>query len=339
VDVADGATRRLPASGPVTDPPPDRAGRRIAYVCHGALRVIEADGTGDRVVAAPDGPDVTFGVAEHAGFAGPGGMRGYWWAPDGGRLLVARVDSAGVQKWHVADPADPGRAPRVVRYTAVGTANAEVTLWIAGLDGTRTQARWDRDAFEYVPGAGWDAHGPFAIVQSRDQRTVRVLGIDPGGGTTVLNEQRDECWVQLIPGSPARTGSGALVAHADRGDTRHLTADGVPVTPPGLQLREVLGMDGDEVLLTASQEPTETHLWSYRPDGGIRQLRTRLAITRWFGKQPGGCGMRRSSLPKPGRPIRPGIRRARRARRADTAFPAPITRATGRYPHPGAVIS
>jgi hypothetical protein len=68
-------------------------------------------------------------------------------------------------------------------------------------------------------------------------------------------------------------------------------------------------------------------------------LRTRLAITRWFGKQPGGCGMRRSSLPKPGRPIRPGIRRARRARRADTAFPAPITRATGRYPHPGAVIS
>ena len=32
VDVADGATRRLPARSPVADPGPDPAGRRIAYV-------------------------------------------------------------------------------------------------------------------------------------------------------------------------------------------------------------------------------------------------------------------------------------------------------------------
>jgi len=329
VDVADGAARRLPAPGPVADPRPAPAGRRIAYVCDGALRVIEADGTGDRVVAAPDGPDVTFGVAEHTGFAGPGGMRGYWWAPDGGRLLVARVDSAGVQKWHIADPTDPGQAPRVVRYAAVGTANAEVTLWIAGLDGTRIQARWDRDAFEYVPGAGWDAHGPFAIVQSRDQRAVRFLGIDAGGGesgggeTTVLSEQRDEYWVQLIPGSPARTGSGALVAHVDRGDTRHLTVDGVPVTPPGLQLREVLGVDGDGVLFTASQEPTETHLWSYRPDDGIRRLSagpgvhsgvrqrgTLVHLTRDADRPGGRAEVRRTEVQ---RAIRPPIPVASRA--------------------------
>jgi len=273
VDVADGRARSLPAERPVADPRPDPAGLRIAYVCDGALRVIEADGTKDRAIAAPDEPDVTFGIAEHTGFVAPGGMRGYWWAPDGGRLLVARVDSAGVQRWHVADPADPGQPPPVVRYAAAGTANAEVTLWIAGLDGSRTQARRDRDAFEYVPGAGWDAHGPFAVVQSRDQRTVRFLSIDPASGeTTVLDEQHDECWVQPIPGSPARTASGALVTHADQGDTRHLSVDGVPVTPPGLQLREVLGVDGEEVLFTASAEPTETHLWTYRAGHGLRRL-------------------------------------------------------------------
>jgi dipeptidyl-peptidase 4 len=279
VDVADAQARCLPAQRPVADPRPDPAGRRIAYVCDGALRVIEADGTRDRAIAAADQPDVTFGIAEHTGYAGPGGPRGYWWAPDGERLLVARVDSAGVQRWHVADPAQPGQAPRVVRYAAVGTANAEVTLWIMGLDGSQTQARWDRDAFEYVPGAGWDARGPFAVVQSRDQRTVRFLGIDPASGeTTVLDEQRDQCWVQLIPGSPARTGSGALVAHADLDGTRHLTVDGVPVTPPGLQLRAVLGMDGEEVLFTASQEPTETHLWTYRAGDGIRRLSTEPGV-------------------------------------------------------------
>jgi dipeptidyl-peptidase-4 len=273
VDVSGGRARRLPAEGPVVDPRPDPTGRRIGYVCNGALRVIEADGTGDRTIAAPDGPDVTFGIAELTGIASPGGPRGYWWSPDGARLLVARVDSAAVELWHTADPAEPAKVARAVRYAAAGKANADVSLWIAGLGGARTEARWDRRAFEYVPGAGWDVHGPYAVVQSRNQRTVRFLGIDPvGGETRVLSEQRDECWVQLVPGLPARTGSGALVAHADLQGTRHLTVSGVAVTPPGLQLRAVLGVDGDEVLFTASEEPTETHLWSYRPADGIRRL-------------------------------------------------------------------
>jgi len=273
VEVAGGRVRRLPATGPVTDPRPDPGGRRIAYGSGGALRVIGADGTGDQAIAAPEGPDVAYGTAEHTGATSPGGPRGYWWAPDGARLLVARVDSAAVGRWHLADPADPGAAPRVLRYAAAGTPNAEVTLWVAGLDGSRTEARWDRGAFEYVVGAGWDAHGPYAVVQSRDQRTVRLLGIDPGGGrTSVLSEQHDDYWVQLVPGLPARTGSGALLAHADRQGTRHLTVDGAAVTPPGLQLRAVLGVEGEDVLFTASEEPTETHLWTYEAAGGSRQL-------------------------------------------------------------------
>jgi len=277
VDVAGGPARRLPAEDPVADPRPDPTGRRIAYVRGGALRVIEADGTGDRLIAAPDGPDVTFGIAEHTGIASLGGPRGFWWAPDGARLLVARVDSAGVERWHVADPAEPGGTPRAVRHAAAGRANAGVTLYIADLDGARTEARWD--AVEYVPGAGWDAHGPYAVVQSRDQRTVRFLGIDPASGETrVLSEQRDACWVQPVPGLPARTGSGAVIAHTDLRDTRHLTVDGVAVTPPGLQVRAVLGVDGDEILFTASEEPAETHLWIHRPGEGLRRLSAEAGV-------------------------------------------------------------
>lgn len=282
VDIAGRRPRRLPAQGPVTDPRPDPADRRIAYVSGGALRMIEADGTRDRVVTAPDGPhepDVTFGIAEHTDATSLNGPHGYWWAPDGDRLLVARMDCAAVGLWHIADPAEPGQAPRAVRYAAAGTANANVTLSIAGLDSSRTEARWDRDAFEYLVGAGWDTRGPYAVVQSRNQRTVRFLEIDPDSGqTTILSEQRDECWVQLIPGLPARTSSGALITHADLHGTRHLTVDGVTVTPPGLQLRAVLGVDGDEVLFTASEEPTETHLWSYRAGGGILQLSAEAGV-------------------------------------------------------------
>ncbi|MEU1480665.1 prolyl oligopeptidase family serine peptidase [Streptomyces sp. NPDC005760] len=264
-----GEPRRLPALGPVSDPRPDPTGRHIAYVSRGALRVAEADGSADHAVAEPDAPGVEFGTAVHTGTTSLDGVRGFWWSPNGGQLLLARTDFAKVRPW----PATDRTGPPTSRTALAGTPNPDVTLWLTALDGPRTPVSWDRRAFEYVVGAGWDAHGPWAVVQSRDQRTVRFLGIDPADGrTSVLDEQRDTCWVQLVPGLPARTGSGALLAHRDLRGTRHLTVDGTPVTPQGLQLRAVLGTDGDEVLFTASDDPTETHLWSHSPESGLRQL-------------------------------------------------------------------
>src|SRR5215467_4701927 len=143
VDVASGKIRRLPTTGAVVDPRPDPTGQRIAYVADGALRVIEADGTADRALAEPDGPAVTFGLAEHVAAESMGRTRGYWWAPGGRRLLVARVDSAAVGLWYIGHPADPGKPPQAIRYPAAGTTNAEVTLWIIRLGGTRTRVRWD----------------------------------------------------------------------------------------------------------------------------------------------------------------------------------------------------
>lgn len=265
VAVGRGTPRRLPTRRPVSDPRPDPTGRRIAYVSQGALRVIGADGTGDRPLAEPSAPDVEFGAAEHTAATSLDGPRGHWWAPDGERLLIARTDSTAVPHW-------PDDRPPGLRLAAAGAENPDVTLWIADLDGALTQVEWDRTAFEYVVGAGWDSHGPFALVQSRDQRTVRLLAVDPADGATdLLDEQCDAHWVHLVPGLPARTGSGALLSHTDLRGTRHLTLDGAPVTPPGLQLRAVLGVEGEDVLFTASDEPTETHLWSYmRPDGPRR---------------------------------------------------------------------
>ncbi|HEX3610042.1 MAG TPA: prolyl oligopeptidase family serine peptidase [Sporichthyaceae bacterium] len=304
VRVADGRTRRMPVQGPVTDPRPDPAGRRIAYVSEGAVRMLDADGTGDRALAAPDGPEVTFGIGEHTDTTSVDGPRGYWWAPDGNELLVARVDSAPVDIWYVADPTEPATPPRAVRYAAAGTANPEVTLWLIGLDagGAGTEVRWDRGAFEYLVGAGWDEHGPYAVVQSRNQRIVRFLGVDPvSGETRVRNEQRDDCWVQLIPGLPARTSSGAVLAHVDEAGTRQLTVAGVAVTPAGLQVRAVVGVDGDAVFFTGSDEPTETHLWSYRPDEGLRKLSTEPGV------HTGTCG--NGTLVHVARcPDRPGVR-------------------------------
>ncbi|GAA2840390.1 prolyl oligopeptidase family serine peptidase [Kitasatospora sp. CM 4170] len=276
VDTADGTVRPVPTAAPVYDPRLDRAGRRIAYVGGGALRVVGTDGRGDRALAEPEHEEVAYGTAEHVAAESMYRTRGHWWSPDGTALLATRVDDRPLSRLHLADPAEPQRRPRTVRYPLAGTANADVSLWLLPLDpdrpGARTEVRWDRAGYEYLTAAGWDDHGPYAAVQSRDQRTVRTLAIAPDGGTSALAEQRDEHWVELVPGLPVRTASGAPVGSADRGGTRHLTVAGQPVTPAGLQLRAVLGTEGEQVLFTATEEPTETHLWLYEPAAGLRRL-------------------------------------------------------------------
>ena len=267
-----GVPEPVPAAGAATDPRIDPAGQRVAYVADGALHVTElADGTG-RLLAAPEHDEVSYGLAEHVAAESMLRFRGYWWAPDGRRLLAARVDNSPVRRWWIADPADPERAPRAVRYPAAGTANADVTLHVLRLDGTRTEVTWDRSAYEYLAAAEWDSQGPLLSVQSRDQRTVMVLAADAGTGqTTLLHTERDDAWVELAPGTPARTSAGDLVTVSDRGGSRRLVVGGAAVTPDGLHVGSVSGTDGEAVYFTATDEhdPTERHLWQYDPGQGL----------------------------------------------------------------------
>ena len=262
---------------PALDPRPDPAGRQLAYVCDGALRVTGLRGDlPDRAVADPRGaPGVTFGLPEFIAAEEMDRHRGYWWAPDGSALLVARVDETPVTRWHIADPAHPERVPAEVAYPAAGTANADVTLLLARLDGQTVPVQTDPAAFPYLVTAGWqDGHDPLVVVQSRDQRAVRILGVDVASGQTrVLHEDTDPVWLEIVPGVPAWTADGRIVWTRDEPDTRRLVllAPGRSpevVTPPGLQVRGVLDVDGDTVLFQASgHDPAEVGLWSYEPAG------------------------------------------------------------------------
>jgi len=310
-EVGRAATRELPVAGPAADPRPDPAGERIAYVSGGGLHVIGADGSGDRLLAAPEGPDVGYGLPEHIASESMSRHRGYWWAPDGSRLLVARVDLAPVQRWYIGDPANPSRPPAEIAYPAAGSANADVSLWIVGLDGSRVEVRWDRAAHEYVVAACWAGSQLLVVVQSRSQRSLRVLDVDPATGQTRLRrEETDACWVHIVPGVPALTRAGTMVWAADIGGTRRLVFDGAAVTPDGLNLREVSGADGETVLFTASAEPTEVGLWSYSPEAGLVPVDTSPGLHR--GWQAGGTTVvvsesiadsgERAAVHRPGRP-------------------------------------
>jgi dipeptidyl-peptidase-4 len=272
VDAETGTVTALDAREPAGEARIDPTGRTVAYVCDDELRLVGRDGSGDRSLAEPDGPEVTWGLPEHEASESMDRFEGHWWAPDGRSLVAARVDNSPVQVWYVADPAHPEQAPTALRYPAAGTPNADVSLHILGLDGTRTPIVWDRAGFEYVTRVRWDGAGLLVVVQNRRQTVMRVLRVDPAtGATTTVHEDTDPQWTTIVEGVPAHTASGALLWTVDDGDTRRLTADGVAVTPPGVQMDELLSVDGDTVLFAGREEPTERHLWTWSAaEGAVR---------------------------------------------------------------------
>jgi len=293
----DAAPRAVPARAPAFDPRPDPAGQRVAYVCEGALRVTDLAGGEDTEIIGPGGePGLSYGLAEFIAAEEMGRTRGYWWAPDGTALLVARVDSTPVQRWYIADPANPARPAAGVAYPAAGTANADVTLVLAGLDGSQIPVAWDRAAFPYLVTVNWDRDDPLIVVQSRDQRRMVLLSADPArAATAVLREDADDRWLDIVPGAPAWTSDGRIVWTTDAGGARRLLvaspeelAEGsaAPVTPASLQVREILDVDSGTVLFSASaDEPAEIGLWAYGP-GGLARITGEAGVHH--GRRAGG---------------------------------------------------
>lgn len=265
-ELASGLTPRLVETvGGVIDPRPDPHGQLVAFVAGGALYVHDITSRRTTALAKPDGPGVTYGLADFVASEEMGRMRGFWWSPEGDALLVARVDDSAVPRWHISDPEHPQRPPNVVAYPAAGTTNAAVSLQLIAMDGTRTRVAWDAESDEYLVDARWSNNELLIVVQPRDQRTLRILRVDPAtGATTTRHVQTDQAWVDIVPGVPAHTASGALLTTADLDGARRLLVDGDPVTPAELQVRAVLGVDGDTVLLSGSTDPCSIGLYTWR---------------------------------------------------------------------------
>ena len=297
-DLVEGSARELSAPGSVDDPRLDRAGERIAFVVDGRLHVREIEG-GVRELASADAPDTYWGLAEFVAAEEMDRNRGHWWSPDGSKLAVAHVDEREVSIRYLSDPTDPAAEPRAVRYPEAGSNDALVTLWVFDIEsGERVEVRWDLEAFPYLARVTWDHEPLTLLVQTRDQRTVRLLGADPASGeTSILSEHTDPRWISLVDDAPVRLADGRVVdVVADpETDTYVLTVAGELVTPPGLQVREVVSA-GDGVLFRASDgDPTEIHLWWWTPGEGAVRLSEEPGVHS--GAEGGGVYVRISASP------------------------------------------
>ena len=303
-DLVEGSARELTAPGAVDDPRLDPAGERVAFVSDGAIYVREIEG-GFRELAAPESPDTFWGLPEFVAAEEMRRYRGHWWAPDGSRLAAAYVDERDVLVWHIADPTDPAAAPRAVHYPQAGTSDAVVTLWVFDAEnGERVEVRWDHERFPYLSRVHWD-NGPLTLlVQTRDQKTVQLLEASENTGeTTPVVERSDPQWIDLADQGPLRLLDGRVVdVVADRvADTYRITVSGEPVTPAGLQVRQVLSAR-DGVLFRASHgDPTEIHLWRWTDAEGTVRLTEQPGVHS--GAEGGQVRVRISATPDDTRSI------------------------------------
>ena len=265
--LARGSSRPRGAS---IDPRPDPTGRRVAFVSGGALHVHDVTARTTRTLAEPDGPLVTYGLADFAAAEEMHRTRGYWWSP--GRRRAAgrargRVAGAAMAHRRPGKPrprAQRGRLPRG-RYPERRRDHRDRRP----RRHAHHRGTWDD---EYLADVVWDDRALLVVTQPRDQTALRTLTRRPRDRRHDARRTSGRTrWVDIVPGVPAHTESGALVTVADVEDARRLVVDGSPVTPASLQVRDVLDVDGDTVLFRGSEEPSSVGLWTWGP-GGLAAL-------------------------------------------------------------------
>lgn len=270
------------ATGPgaLVDPKFSPDGRFVGYVLGHDVYVYDLARGRERAVTRGGTEELAHGVAEFVAQEEMGRFSGWWWSPDAKFIAYTETDARGVERWHIPDPFQPGRAPAAQFYPRPGRANVRVRLGVVSARGGRTRwVAWDTARYPYLARVDWTESGGLTlVVQSRDQRELALLQADPPTGTTrPLLLEHDAAWVNLDPDMPRwlppgrgflwtseRAGAWQLEWRAPDGALRRV------LVPPGEGYQGLVAADarGGRVWYRASRDPRESHLWQVPLEGG-----------------------------------------------------------------------
>jgi len=281
VELATGKTTEVATGkGAAIDPRLSRDGKRIAFVRDDDLHVAPVDGGREAQITRGGSERVTHGLAEFVAGEELDRHRGFWWSPDGARLLYEEADTTHVDVLTIADPFHTDQPAQRIAYPRPGRPNADLRFGLVSSAGGPTAwVQWDHGRFPYVAQVSWPKGGPpLLYVLERLQRVGQLLAVDPATGKTrVLLEDRDDAWVNIDPSVPRwlPDGSGFLWASDAGGPEWRLElrdASGKLVRsllPSGFGYVAVADVDekARTVVVEAGADPTQTSLWRVSLDG------------------------------------------------------------------------
>jgi dipeptidyl-peptidase 4 len=199
---ADGKVRRL------TETPADEIdakvspkGSYVSYVRDQNLVVYDL-ASGKETPITDDGAGlITWATAEFIAQEEMDRDTGYWWSPDERYIALTRVDESPVDIVPRFEITGGGATMVEQRYPRAGRPNAVVELYVRDLhSGARVKVDLGVNTDIYLARVNWSGDGETLYVQrqSRDQKTLDLLSVDPAtGASRVILSQKASAWVDL----------------------------------------------------------------------------------------------------------------------------------------------
>ncbi len=266
-------------------------GRSVACVRDGNLFVINVESGEERQLTTGADAKVQFGLAEFVAQEEMDRREGYWWSPDSAFLAYQRTDTQGMETMHIMDAMRPEVAPQKWPYPRAGQTNAVVQLGVVSVAGGETTwIRWDRQRFPYLATVRWSEKSPLTVlVQNRAQTEEGLLSVNTDtGATTELLIERDEAWLNLDQKMPKWLSDGsAFLWTTERDGAWQLelrSSDGSfdrTLTKEEMGLKGFLHLDSNNrnVFLSASDDPTQTHVFRLSMDASSADALNRMTST------------------------------------------------------------
>ena len=278
VAALDGGVRRLTttAQGEL-DATISPKGSFVSFVRDQNLHVIDLATGAERRLTRDGGGTLSWGLAEFVAQEEMDRTKGAWWSPDDARIAIALVDESAVAIVSRAAIGADGTKVFDQRYPRAGAANAAVQLFVMRNDGSglaRVDLGTDDDI--YLARVDWASDGKTLYVQrqSRDQKTLDLLRVDPStGASSVVLTERAKTWINLHDSFRPLV-DGSLLWSSERDGFSHIyrwtAGKTVQLTKGSWNGRAVVAVDETigRIVFTGNREtPIEQGVYSVPPAG------------------------------------------------------------------------
>lgn len=269
-DVAAGRARQVTHTpGDEIDAKVSPRGGFVSYVRDDNLFLTPAAGGAERAITEGGSELKSWATAEFIAQEEMDRFTGYWWSPDEKAIALTFVDQTGVDVVERPEVGATGAQVVPQRYPRAGRPNARVDLYVQWLDGPRLKVDLGGDPDIYLARVDWAKDGKVLYVQrqSRDQRRLDLLAVDPatGRGKVILTETSPH-WVDLTDDFKPLA-DGTFLWSSERSGFRHIYL----FAGDGTLIRQVTRGDWPVDAIEGVDEATHRVVFSAHKDNPIER--------------------------------------------------------------------